>query len=282
MPLISLSQAGRQLQHLEPRVLFSDVDGTLLGRGGSLFATFDGTPTSAAAEAMFAVHQAGLRLVLVSGRTQAQLRETGRLLGIPHAIAELGTVLVIDGTAALMWGEVPRDLGNTPARALLNAGVARWVLEVFEGRVEFHEPPHAREGTILLRGQLSPTTVNDGLAQAGYGWARLYDNGQFNRPFSHLGPDRTHAYHLTPTGVTKASTARAYLERQGLLPNQAAAIGDSPTDLELAEVVGATFVVANGRWALEETPRPETIITTEGSAGEGWAEAVTALLNLMK
>ena len=40
-----------------------------------------------------------------SGRTAAQLRETGRLLGTRDAIAELGTVLVRGREVELHWGE---------------------------------------------------------------------------------------------------------------------------------------------------------------------------------
>ncbi|MGH8910323.1 MAG: HAD family hydrolase [Egibacteraceae bacterium] len=277
--MIPLAQAGFKLDQLEPRVLFSDVDGTLVGRGGSLFAAFDGRPTLAAARALFAVHRAGLRVVLVSGRTRARLHETGRLLGIHDAIAELGTVLVVDGTVELLWGQAPRDLGETPAQALQRSGALAWLLETFRGRVELHEPPEDRQGTILLRGQLQLAQVNVALAEAGFGWASLCDNGRFNRPFPHLGSGRTHAYHLMPSGVTKASTASAYLARRGFAAAQAAAIGDAPTDLDLAGVVGAMFVVANGTWALDTADTgPDAVITTEGSAGEGWAEAVTALL----
>lgn len=279
MVVIPLTQAASTLKQLEPRVLFSDVDGTIVGRGGSLFSAFDGTPTLAAAEALYAIHQVGLTLVLVSGRSRAKLQEAGRLLGTRDAIAELGTVLIIDGTTTLMWGDAPRDLGETPAQALQRAGALRWLLRTFEGRLELHEPAEDRQGTILLRGQLQLSEANTALTEAGFSWAQLYDNGRFNRPFPHLGPHRTHAYHLTPRGVTKASTASIYLARRGLTATHAAAIGDAPSDLELGRVVGALFVVANGKWALDaEAKGSEVVITTEGSAGDGWAEAVHALL----
>ncbi|MGH8898250.1 MAG: hypothetical protein ACRDZ4_14815 [Egibacteraceae bacterium] len=216
MIVIPLRQATSVLNQLEPRVLLSDVDGTLVGRDGSLFSAFDGTPTFAAAEALYAIHQVGLTLVLVSGRSRAKLQEAGRLLGARDAIAELGTVLMIDGTAELMWGEAPRDLGETPARALQRAGTLSWLLKAFEGRLELHEPAEDRQGTILLRGQLQLSEANTALTEAGFRWAQLYDNGRFNRPFPHLGPRRTHAYHLGPRGVTKASTASIYLRGAAL------------------------------------------------------------------
>src|SRR5207244_4940820 len=84
----ALADAGDLLDRLRPGVLFTDVDGTLVGHGGSLFADLSGAPTLAAAEALVAAHRAGLEIVPVSGRTQWQLHELGRLLGLRSAVAE--------------------------------------------------------------------------------------------------------------------------------------------------------------------------------------------------
>src|SRR5215211_3781865 len=126
---LPLAAAAGVLDRLRPRVLFSDVDGTLVGRGASLFADLEGRPTLAAAEALVAAHTAGLEIVLVSGRTQAQLFESGRLLGLRDALAELGTVMVVDGAAELRWGQVPRSLGATPVEALERSGALGLLLE---------------------------------------------------------------------------------------------------------------------------------------------------------
>jgi hypothetical protein len=184
----------------------------------------------------------------------------------------------MDGKQELLWGSVPQEIAPTPAQALERSGALGWLLDRYRGRLEPHEPlPQDRQGTLLLRGQLDAAEASAGLAGAGYDWASVYDNGRFNRPFSHLGPGRTHAYHLAPADVTKAATARAYLDRLGLAAQHAAAIGDAPSDLELADVAGAMFLVANGAWAVDDGDRRDVLLT-EGRAGDGWAEAVTALL----
>jgi hydroxymethylpyrimidine pyrophosphatase-like HAD family hydrolase len=274
---VALADAGRTLEALAPAVLFSDVDGTLVGRGGSLLADLDGTPTLAAAEALVAARRAGLEVVLVSGRTRAQLFETGRLLGLRDAIAEMGAVLLRDGRAELQWGETPRDLGETPAEALERSGALRTVLDRFAGRIEPHAPWHQnRQGTALLRGQVEVAEVDAALAAEGLGWARLLDNGRLRGPYPHLGPGETHAYHLLPAAVSKAATAAAYLAARGLGPRQAAAVGDGPADLELADAVGAMFLVANGAWAAAEAGERQVVVT-QSSAGRGVAEVVRAL-----
>ena len=281
MAALALADAGPLLDRLRPALLFSDVDGTLVGRDGSLLADLDGRPTLAAAEALVAAHGAGLEVVLVSGRTAAQLRETGRLLGTRDAIAELGTVLVRGREVELVWGEAPRDLGDCPAEALERSGALAAVLEHFAGRIEPHTPWHlGRRGTFLLRGQVEVAAADALLAGHGLAWARLIDNCRLRGAYPHLGPGPTHAYHLLPAGVSKAGTAAAYLAGRGLDRAGAAAIGDSPADLQLAEVVGVMFLVANGAWAADGagvTP----VVVTPSAAGQGWAEAVTALVRRM-
>ena len=279
MDVVPLAEAGPLLDGLACEILFSDLDGTLVGRGGSLLADLDGRPTLAAAEALVAAHAAGLEVVLVSGRTRAQLHETGRLLGLRDAVAELGAVLVVEGKPVLEWGGAPKDLADTPAEALERSGALAFLLDSFAGRLEPHTPWHlARHGTALLRGQVDPAEADARLAEAGFGWARLLDNGRLHG-HRHLGPGQTHAYHLLPVGVTKATGAAAYLARRGIQPGQAAAIGDAPADLELAATVGAMFVVANGVWAADQTRAAGgPAIATPSGAGQGWAEAVRALI----
>ncbi|HET6814258.1 MAG TPA: HAD family phosphatase, partial [Actinomycetota bacterium] len=262
MPGLALADAGPLLDLLAPALLFSDVDGTLVGRDGSLLADLDGRPTLAAAEALVAAHRAGLEVVLVSGRTAAQLRETGRLLGTRDAVAELGTVLVRGREVELQWGQAPRDLGDCPAQALERSGALAAVLEGFAGRIEPHTPWHlGRQGTFLLRGQVDPAAADALLAGRGLGWARLLDNGRLRGAYPHLGPGPTHAYHLLPAGVSKAGTAAAYLAGRGLEATRAAAVGDSPADLQLAGVVGAMFLVANGAWAADGASGTPVIVT---------------------
>jgi HAD superfamily hydrolase (TIGR01484 family) len=277
MAAIPLAEAGRVLDGLDPLVLFSDVDGTLVGHGGALLADLEGEPSLDAANALVEARRAGLEVVLVSGRTRSQLFEACRLLGLHDAIGELGTVLLRDRDVELQWGAAPRDLGATPAEALERSGALGTALDKFAGRIEPHAPWHRRrEGTALLRGQVEVAEVDAVLRAEGFGWAHLEDNGRLRGPYPHLGPGETHALHLLPAGVSKATTAAVYLAERGLQPRNAAAVGDGPADLGIAEAVGATFLVANGAWAAERDARREVIVTPS-SAGSGFAEVVGAL-----
>jgi hydroxymethylpyrimidine pyrophosphatase-like HAD family hydrolase len=279
---IALADAEQVMAALAPRVLFSDVDGTLVGRGGSLLADLEGAATLAAARALVAARRAGLEVVLVSGRTRAQLFEACRLLGLRDAIGELGTVLLRDGKVELQWGQTPRDLGATPAEALERSGALATVLDRFAGRIEPHTPWHqGRQGTALLRGQVDAAEVDAVLRAEGFGWAHLKDNGRLRGAYPHLGGGETHAFHLLPAGVSKAATAAAYLAQRGMAPAAAAAVGDGPADLEIADAVGAMFLVANGAWAAERDAARQVVVTPSG-AGDGFAEVVTALIGRLE
>ena len=272
---------------LRLQVVYVDLDGTLLGPGGSLFATPDGRITLRAVEAVAALHRAGVDLVPISGRTVQMVREAARFLGSPSYIAEMGALTSFDG-------EIHRDHGafrgtGTPFEAMARSGGAALLLEAYAGRFEPHAPwAHLpREASMLFRGQVNLDEARALLDRSGFDWLSLEDNGIIPRRLPGSGTDRfpglavdeVHAYHLVPRGVSKAAAAAADLARRGMAPNVAVGVGDSPADAQLASHVGAVFVVANGRRAVEAAgPWPDNVYLTEASHGDGFAEVVFGLL----
>jgi phosphoglycolate phosphatase len=272
---------------LDLRVVYVDLDGTLLGPGGSLFSTPHGHITLRAVEAVAALHRAGVDLVPISGRTLQMVREAARFLGSSSYIAELGAVTSFDG-------EIHHDHGafhgiGSPFEAMARSGGAALLLEAFAGRFEPHAPwAHLpREATMLFRGRVDLDEARALLDRSGFDWLSLEDNGIIPRRTPGSGTDRfpglaveeVHAYHLVPRGVSKAAAAAADLTRRGLGADAAVGIGDAPADVELAFHVGAVFVVANGRRAVEGWGSwPDNVYVTEGSHGEGFAEMVFGLL----
>ena len=257
-----------------PRVVYTDLDGTLLGPGGSLFADPGGGITGRPAEAVAALHRAGVALVPVSGRAEVRVKEAARLLGADGYIAELG------GLRAR--GEhVVRDHGayrgpGTPYQAMLRSGAAGFLLETFAGALEPHAPwaHDGREISMLLRGHVALDEVHRRLEDAGYGWIRLHDNGILRRSFPGLEVDEVHVYNLLPLGVSKGTAVAADLADRGVPPGDAAAIGDSASDLALAPHVAVVFLV--GGSGLQDVP--PNVVVTKAAYGEGFAEAVIGLL----
>lgn len=242
------------------RVLYVDVDGTLVGPGGNLL--WDGS--TAVVDALLGARRAGLTVVPVSGRGRLQLFELCRLLGLPRAIGELGCVHVEGREVRYELGGFPFP-GTSPVTAMTESGAVALALE---HGLEPHDPwNEGREATYLLRGTADPDVVNARLAERGFPWCRLVDNGLLPR----RGTSRT--YHLAPSGTGKAAGVRADRDRHGLAVADTAYVGDSAADLDCAAEVGALWLVANAdpelRW-----PR-----RTRGRFGQGVAEVVAGLLD---
>src|ERR671915_1675735 len=118
------------------RCVYTDLDGTLLGRGASLFRDGEGGFTLLPARALEACHRAGVEVVIKSGRRKAQVMEDARLLGQNAYLFEMGAGLVIDGEEKLLTGDwQPRD-GKTVHALVEESGAPALLLEHYTGRLE--------------------------------------------------------------------------------------------------------------------------------------------------
>lgn len=273
-------------------VLYTDLDGTLLARGGALLSDADGQPSTVTAEAVVALRRAGVTVVPISGRTRVQLTELARLLGWTDFLAEMGCVHVRGAGPTRVisyntgsWPEGMLAKGQTPYEAIRDSGALAALHSAFPGRVEYHTPwHHNREATHLLRGCLDcldAQAVLDTLDLP----IDILDNGLVHPPAHGLAClDPIHAYHLVPSGAGKAQALTLDLAARGLSRAQAAAIGDSATDLAMSEAVSVTALVANAF----HSPRliaalplhsAETVVRLEGERGEGWAQFAEAWLS---
>ncbi len=264
-------------------IVYTDLDGTLLGPGGSLFSTTSGETSLRAAGAIKRLHDAGIRLVLVSGRTRLQMQEAARMTGASAYIAELGALVIErEGSGpestTRAFGTFTGD--GAPVEEMARSGAAAYLLDRYAGKLEPHTPwsDHLREATMLFRGHAPDGSET--LHEAGYGWLQLLDNGIIPRTFPGLHTDEVHAYHLVPQGVSKAAGLRMHLEKTRADPAATAAVGDSLSDLELAAEVGRMFIVANGSAGVGDAiARYPNASYTQASHGDGFAEAVDQLLD---
>lgn len=252
------------------RILYTDLDGTLLGPEGSLLTAPDGRPSLRAAGALVMAASAGITVVPVSGRRRGQMATDVRLLGLSDYIAEAGGAIARDGEVTYEWGSCPRDLAANPHDAMVAAGAVDALLDRFAGHLRHYEPWHReREAGHLLHGLVDVDEASAVLAAAGCPWAYLVDNGATGG-----WPGRqVRAYHLLPRGVGKATAVADDLAARGLHGAQAAACGDSLEDLEMARVVGTYFLVANGHGDIGER-----VFRMPGAMGDGVADAVDAVL----
>ena len=264
------------------RCVYTDLDGTLLGKGASLFRDADGGFSLAQARALEACQRAGVEVVIMSGRREPQVAEAARLMGQSSYIYEAGCAFAIEGETTLMTGEMEPNEDGTIYEQIEQRGIPRMLFDHFRGRLEYHAPwHHGRVLSHLFRGKVDVDEANALLGEHGDDDLRLLDNGAIGRPMPTVD-GRTHAYHLVPRMVSKANAVSAHARARGYDPGECIAVGDSIEDLEVAAAVGRFFVVANGpehdpglRAAL---PVWENVTVTEGSMGDGVYEAVVTTL----
>lgn len=266
------------------KVIYTDLDNTLLGPKSSIFIAPDKTYTLEPARALLAVVEAGIDVVVISGRNDYQLREICRVLGLENYIAELGCMLFYDqGREAVKNYHYPVPAGKTLHRAIADSGAPAFLLEHFKGRLEYHTPwSKNQKCTHLFRGFIDVHLANGLLAIEGFNNLRVVDNGG-SRSQGDLEPlPEIRVYHLLPKDTNKASAIIADQERRGLSFEETIALGDSLADLEMAGAVGAFFLVADGigddsRLSAEFMTYRNTYLTTQ-KMGLGWAEVARLVL----
>ncbi len=262
------------------KCVYTDLDGTLLGPGGGLFRGPEGEFSLMQARALEACHRAGVEVVIMSGRREAQVMEDARLIGQSSYIHEAGCAVVIDGETTLLTGEMVVDDAGTPYEKIAARGVPQLLFDHFE-QLEDHAPWHSgRIYSHLFRGEVDVAEANRLLEDRGHGDLRLLDNGAINTRMP--GIEIAHAYHLVPRQVSKAGAVAAHMRAHGHAPAECIGVGDSLEDLEVATAVGRFFLVANGLQrdpAMREAlPAYENVTVTEGSMGDGFYEAVVSTL----
>src|SRR3954465_8460030 len=132
------------------RCVYTDLDGTLLGRYGSLFRDSEGEFSMLQARALEACHRAGGEGGIKSGRRESSVLEDAKLIGSRSYICEVGAAVVIDGERTELVGEAEGEEGKTLAETMVDSGVPDELFEHFAGRLEWHSPWHRQRELSLL------------------------------------------------------------------------------------------------------------------------------------
>ncbi|HMM49825.1 MAG TPA: HAD hydrolase family protein [Miltoncostaeaceae bacterium] len=236
------------------RAVYVDLDGTLLGAGGSLLRDGDGRFSQDGVRALRLLHEAAVPVVLTSGRSALRLRMVRDLIGAQGVLAELG---------ALSAG-YPTAPEQTVFEAIQATGVPDALMAAEPGLWEHLPARPGREGGHVFAG-----AVSDGafalVERLSQGTLRLADNGRIG--------EGVHIFHLLPANAGKAQAVAADVIERGCDAEACLAIGDSHQDLMMGRSVGAIAIVANGARADPELARIAPWVT-EGSHGAGVREAV--------
>jgi hydroxymethylpyrimidine pyrophosphatase-like HAD family hydrolase len=263
------------------RCVYSDLDGTMLGRGASLLRDAEGNFSLLPVRALEACHRAGVEVVIYSGRRKAQVYEDARLIGQPAYIYEMGCALVDRDEEVFLTGELEPRPGASVYEQIDELGAPRLLLETYAGRLEYHAPWHTdRHFSHLFRGEIEVAEAHALLERHGMGQVRVVDNGLSWRHYESLAVAKTHVYHLIPRVAGKGRAVAVHMRRRSLAPDECIAVGDALGDLEVADAVGRFFLVAN---AVENDPavranRHANVTVTEEAMSNGFYEAVVRAL----
>lgn len=258
-PLAELDRASLG----ELRGVLFDLDDTVLTHG---------ILTRAAYEAIWSLHEAGLRLVAVTGRPSGWGEVLARQWPIDGAVTENGAVHVVrDGIGVTVDEDgAPTDVAVRRERlALLVATVAEKV-----PRAKLADDVRARRSDVAWdigeRDKLDPETI------AAIAHEIVAAGARTTRSSVHI--------HATFERDDKASGAVRFLrERFGEDPGAAlgrwAFVGDSGNDAACFSAFRLTFGVANVRSNLRQLSLPPRWIASK-DRGEGFAEIAAKLLSV--
>ena len=275
----NLEEIERRLTKV--RVIYTDIDGTLVGPGGSLFKGPDGTLTLKPARAVLKVLEAGVDVFIVSGRTKERLKAIARIFGFRNYAAELGSEIIYDLGGKVIHNIEGMDLekGERPLDWIKNSGALDLIFEEFPGKIRYHIPfSEACQNSALLIGNIEVKRANQILTEHGLAALRLADNGPAGP-----APDfpHPHCYHLLSASIGKRSAVEKDKEVRALRTEELVGIGESIEDIEISSEVGVYFVVRNGA---EEDPRvmraakqQRNVFLLDYGMGLGWAEAIDIL-----
>jgi hypothetical protein len=201
-----------------------------------------------------------VEVVLSSGRRRAELAADARLLGVRSYVFEAGAGLVLDGEVE--W------LTEQRFARIEESGAPRLLLERYAGRLEYHEPWHRdREVTHLFRGDVDAGEATAFLHATGLTDVQLIDNGSVQ------AVPGWRAFHLLPRNVSNPRAVARHMQARGYAPEDVLAVGDSPQDLAVADVVGEFWLMSG-----EDSGGRANVRVASERCGAGVYEAVITTL----
>jgi HAD superfamily hydrolase (TIGR01484 family) len=271
-------------KELDIKVLYTDLDGTLLNDTGCLIKDVEGKFFYDALSLFKKIEDKGWDIVLVSGRSRVQLRYNAQLMGLKNFIPELGCEMVYD---------LGKEVHVTFDREKFNYKITKGgsdlvkIIDIFKkafpGRIESYlEWSMGRSYNALFFGDIDIGRANRLLAENGYKGLELVDNGFSKLVSLDIDVEHLRIYNLIPKGVDKASAIKLDRKIRNLEKNNCIALGDSVEDIKMAKEVGAFFLMKNAidrdGGVAELIKNYDNIYVTGKLMNHGWTEVMDYLL----
>lgn len=258
------------------KLIALDLDGTLLDPSGRM--------TEGTKAAIASARQAGLRVVLSTGRPIPEAIWFAGEAGCDDLISCLGGAALVSGRTGevLRRQDVPEPSGSRALELCLNRNIE---LMIFAGN-EILLDPFSKESLLRTYPYRvfhdHAVVVDDPLAyQEEHGLPLTKIHGDWNRPNYPLeelkrlpGVELTasndHDFELVPEGVDKGRTLALLAMMYGVALQDCAAVGDSDNDLAMLRAVGTPIAMGNACQAVKDA----AIRVTESNGAEGAAKAI--------
>ena len=283
------------MQHLRtpPRLLVVDLDGTLLGPDSQI--------GSADSDALQRAADAGLALLIATGRGRHSASRVLETLPVPAYAALHNGALVLDPSGAELWRRTMPAPAVAAAVALMRAGGlhpmlygggvagaggadARLVLERAARHSPYTQSYLSSKGLILeltddvlaarSRGVLGVVSFGGRATVAAAADALASLRGQLASWWGITSDPAAGLLEAVAPGATKGGALLRLVARLGLTPEQVIAIGDNANDLEMLRCAGTAVAMAN---ATAEV-RAAAHFVTASNAAAGVARALDRLL----
>ncbi|GAB2740979.1 HAD family hydrolase [Kitasatospora kifunensis] len=244
---------------VRPRLIATDLDGTLLCQGG--------TVSTRTATALTAAEEAGLQVVFVTGRPPRWLRLLSEHIGA-HGVAIcsnggavfdvrreqlLETFPLAADDARAVVGRLRERLPGTAFAFESAAGLTR------EPQYEALMWGDDKAGAVAPAAELLADATTDSAAGAAVGCYKILAKHPGLDPDHYLAEARAAIgplaeitrsssialLEISASGVTKASTLARWCAEQGIDRTEVVAFGDMPNDLEMLAWAGTSYAVAN-------------------------------------
>jgi HAD superfamily hydrolase (TIGR01484 family) len=265
------------------KVIYTDLDGTLLNDRGCLIKDVNGRFFMDCIKLLEKAQILGWDIVLVSGRNRLQLKYNAQLLGVSNYISELGCELVHNlGEKVFVTFDSSKFKYDVTrgGKDLLN--IIKIFKANFPGKIDSKiEWSNERAYNALFLGNIDIVRANRLLDANGYEGLSLADNGFSKLMKLDLDTEHLRIYNLVPKGVDKSSAIRLDKKIRNLKKNNCIALGDSSEDLKMAKEVYAFFLmkdtIERDSDILESLKNYDNVFVTGQSMNRGWAEVMQFL-----
>lgn len=228
------------------KLISLDLDGTLLGPDGDL--------TPGAAGAIARAREAGLRVVLNTGRPMTEAGHFAREAGCDNLVSCLGGALLGDAQtgAELRRWDIPEPWGSRALEICLGRGLE---ITIFSG-YQVVLDPFSKES--LLRTYPYPQFHTEAIVAEDPLTYMKERNMPVTKIHGDFGPcpraeleqlelttSTPTDFEIIPRGVNKGSTLALIALMYGIPLEQCAAVGDSENDLPMLEAAGLSIAMGN-------------------------------------